>query len=241
NSLTVFMTTGGDRLESVTQDAMLGGANAALVLKVDGAPEIIQFRDVTLNADGSHTLSGLLRGRRGTDVFVEGHETGEVFVLLDPDDVETLAIALGDLGLPRAWRAVGFGALFEEAETVTQSHAGRDLKPYAPVSVTATRSGTPDDITLSWIRRTRIGGEWKDGTGTVPLGEAYEAYEVDILDGPGGTVLRTLTAPGPAVTYASADIAADLGSTPTDLSVVIYQMSDVVGRGFPRAVTLEIA
>ncbi|MEI4235274.1 phage tail protein, partial [Roseovarius sp. D22-M7] len=32
NSLTVFMTTGGDRLESVTQDAMLGGANAALVL-----------------------------------------------------------------------------------------------------------------------------------------------------------------------------------------------------------------
>ena len=185
NSLTVFMTSGGDRLESVTQNAMLGGANAALVLKADGAPEVIQFRDVTLNPDGSYTLSGLLRGRRGTDVFVDGHATGEVFVLLDPDDVETLAIALGDLGLPRTWRAVGFGALFEEAETVTHSHAGRDLKPYAPVSVTATRSGTPDDITLSWIRRTRIGGDLRDGTGTVPLAEVSEAYEVDILDGPG--------------------------------------------------------
>ncbi|MEI4235238.1 GTA baseplate fiber-binding domain-containing protein, partial [Roseovarius sp. D22-M7] len=240
NSLTVFMTTGGDRLESVTQDAMLGGANAALVLKADGAPEIIQFRDVTLNADGSYTLSGLLRGRRGTDVFVDGHATGEVFVLLDPDDVETLAIALGDLGLPRAWRAVGFGALFEEAETVTQSHAGRDLMPYAPVGVTATRSGMPDDITLSWIRRTRIGGEWKDGTGTVPLGEAHEAYEVDILDGPGGAVLRTLAATSPCAVYANADILADFGAVPASLSVKVYQLSTVAGRGFPRTVTLEI-
>jgi hypothetical protein len=28
---------------------------------------------------------------------------------------------------------------------------------------------------------------------------------------------------------------------PASLSVVVYQMSAVVGRGFPRAVTLEIA
>ena len=106
NSLTVFMTTGGERLESVTQEALVNGANAALVLKANGEPEIIQFRDVTLNPDGSYTLTGLLRGRRGTDVFVDGHAAGEVFVLLDPDDVETLVTALGDLGLPRSWRAV---------------------------------------------------------------------------------------------------------------------------------------
>ena len=33
NTLTVFMTTGGERLESTTQEAMLNGANAALLLK----------------------------------------------------------------------------------------------------------------------------------------------------------------------------------------------------------------
>jgi hypothetical protein len=38
NSLTVFMTTGAERLESVTQEAMLNGANAALVLKANGEP-----------------------------------------------------------------------------------------------------------------------------------------------------------------------------------------------------------
>lgn len=240
NSLTVFMTTGGERLESVTQEALVNGANAALVLKANGEPEIIQFRDVTLNPDGSYTLTGLLRGRRGTDVFVDGHAAGEVFALLDPDDVETLLTALGDLGLPRSWRAVGFGTLFEDAETFLQSHSGRDLKPYAPWDVRAVKTGSPTNITLSWARRTRIGGELKDGTGVVPLGEASESYEVDILDGPGGAVKRTLTSATPSVVYANAEILADFGAVPTALYVVVYQLSAVAGRGFPRAVTLEI-
>ena len=240
NSLTVFMTAGGERLESVTQEALVNGANAALVLKANGGPEIIQFRDVALNPDGSYTLEGLLRGRRGTDVFVEGHAPGELFALLDPDDVETLVTALGDLGLTRSWRAVGFGALFEDAGTIIQSHSGRDLRPYAPWNVRAVKSGSPSNITLSWVRRTRIGGELKDGTGIVPLGESVEAYEVDILDGPGGAVKRTLTASGPSLVYANADILADFGAAPSALSVAVHQLSAVAGRGFPRAVTLEI-
>ena len=240
NSLTVFMTTGGERLESVTQDSMLSGANAALVLKANGEPEIIQFRDVTLNPDGSYTLSGLLRGRRGTDVFVDGHEAGELFVLLDPDDVETMVTSLGDLDLPRSWRAVGFGTIFEDAETLVASHTGRDLKPYAPWNVQAALTGSPANISLSWVRRTRIGGELKDGTGLVPLGETSEAYEIDILSGPGGAVKRTLTATSPNVVYANADILADFGVVPSSLTVTVFQISAVAGRGFPRTVTLEI-
>jgi hypothetical protein len=241
NSLTVFMTTGAERLESVTQEAMLNGANAALLLKANGAPEVIQFRDVTLNPDGSFTLTGLLRARRGTDVFVDGHQPGELFVLLDPDDVETLTVPLGDLGLARSWRAVGFGTLFEDAETVVQSHSGRDLMPLAPVHVTATLTGSPASILLGWVRRTRIGGELKDGTGTVPLGEASEAYEVDILDGPGGAVLRTLSSATPSVVYANADIVADFNDVPASLTIAVFQLSAVAGRGFARTVTLPIS
>ena len=33
----------------------------------------------------------------------------------------------------------------------------------------------------------------------VPLGEASEAYEVDVLDGPGGVVKRTLASTSPSV------------------------------------------
>ncbi len=241
NSLTVFMTTGAERLESVTQEALLNGANAALVLKANGEPEVIQFRDVQLNPDGSFTLTGLLRGRRGTDVFVDGHLPGELFVLLDADDVETLAVPLGELGLTRSWRAVGFGSLFEDAETVVQAHTGRDLMPLAPVHVTAALTGSPASITITWVRRTRIGGELRDGNGTVPLGEASEAYEVDILDGPGGAVVRTLTSASPSAVYANADILADFGAVPATLTVAVHQLSAAAGRGFPRSVTLEIS
>ena len=37
------------------------------------------------------------------------------------------------------------------------------------------------DVTLSWQRRTRVGGELIDGSGGVPLAEDSEAYELEIL------------------------------------------------------------
>jgi hypothetical protein len=40
-----------------------------------------------------------------------------------------------------------------------------------------------------------LGGEWLDGTGTVPLSESSEAYEVDVLNGP-PAVARTYAASG---------------------------------------------
>lgn len=238
NSLRVFMMVGGERLESVTQEALLNGANAALLLKANGEPEILQFRTVALQRDGSYLLTGLLRGRRGTDIYCAGHQVGETFVLLEEATAARLTLALGDLGLARSWRAVGTGQLFDEAQTVTRIHSGRDLRPYAVAHPKAIASGA--DILLSWIRRTRIGGELRDGTDTVPLSETVEAYEVDVLDAPGGAVLRTLTSASPSVTYPAAALAADFGGMPATLSVVIYQLSGVIGRGLPRAVTLSI-
>lgn len=239
NDLTVFMTAGGERLAGVTQEAMLNGANAALLLRADGAPELIQFRDVEAKASGAFTLRGLLRGRRGTDVFVTGHTAGETFVLLEPETIERTLLALGDLGLTRHWRAVGAGDLFDAAPILSRVLTGRDLMPYAPVHLKAEVSGA--DIRLSWLRRSRLGGAWQDGSGEVILGEAAEAYEVDILDGPGGSVLRTLHATGPSVPYAQSDIATDFGAMPATLSLVVCQLSATVGRGFPRTATLEIA
>jgi hypothetical protein len=235
------MTTGGDALESVTQEVMLSGAaNAALIVKANGEPEIIQFRDVSYDAGaGSYTLTGLLRGRRGTDVFCDGHAVGELFVLLEAETIGGTTLELADLDLTRQWRAVSFGSLFEDATIEPRVHTGRDLKPYAPWAVNAALDA--GDIVITWHRRTRIGGELKDGTGTVPLGEASEAYEVDILAAPGGAVLPTLESATESATYAAADIGTDFGTTPASLSVVVYQMSAVAGRGFPRAVTLEIA
>jgi hypothetical protein len=242
--LALSMAVGAGRLESVTQEAMLNGANAALLLRADGTPELVQFREVEPVAGGGFVLRGLLRGRRGTDVFAATpHPVGTRFILLEPATLEATLFALGEIGLLRQWRAVGRGGDFDLAPTVGSIALGRDLMPYAPVHLKARLVST--GVEISWARRTRIGGDLRDGTGTVPLSEASEAYALDILSAPpgsaGSTVLRTLTTTVPLTIYSNADIAADFGAAPGSLTLSVAQISAAIGRGFARVETVEIA
>jgi hypothetical protein len=104
------------------------------------------------------------------------------------------------------------------------------LKPLSPAHVRGARSG--GDLLLTWVRRTRLGGDSWDGI-DVPLGETEERYEIDILDG--ATVKRTLTATTPAATYTAAQQTADFGAPQPSIALRIYQMSATRGRGTPRA------
>jgi len=72
----------------------------------------------------------------------------------------------------------------------------------------------------------------------VPLHEAVEAYEVEILDA-AGDVLRVLSAASEQVLYAEADAVADFGAVPAALDVRVYQLSAAVGRGFPARAKVE--
>lgn len=241
NTLRVFMNVGATDLVSVSQLEMVNGANPAALIHANGDVEIIQFRDVVVNADTSRTLSGLLRGRRGTDVFVGGHAAGETFLLLDPDTVDLVSLTLGEVGATRFYKGVTTGQLFEEAPTTTKISAGNDLKPYHPASQKVTIGGG-DDLTLTWVRRTRVGGQLQDGQGTVPLSEDSEEYEVDILDTPGGSVVRTFTGlSSPTVLYTSANQTTDGFSPPlSQLTFKVFQVSVQVGRGFSLEVTIDV-
>lgn len=64
----------------------------------------------------------------------------------------------------------------------------------------------------------------------MPLGEAYEAYEIDILASPSGPLKRTLTSTSPSVVYTNAQIMADFGSMPASLSLAVCQMSAMARR-----------
>jgi hypothetical protein len=97
------------------------------------------------------------------------------------------------------------------------------------VHIKATRNGG-GDLTITWVRRTRYSGEWRDLV-DVPLNEANEAYEVDVLDG-AGQVVRTLSSTSPSITYTAADQTTDFGAPPSGLAVAVYQISAAIGRGF---------
>ena len=214
---------------------MLAGFNALAMFKANGEIEVLQFRDAVSLGSGRFTFSTFLRGRRGTDAMAYGHALGERFVMLSSATVRPYTIGTTALNALRYWRSNTLGMLPEDGDVISLIDRGRDQMPYAPVHIEAARSGS--DVALTWVRRTRMGGEQIDGTGTVPLNEASEAYQVDVLATPGGAVLRTLTATAPAVTYPAAEIAADFGVTPAALSLRVYQMSAAVGRGFTREVS----
>lgn len=231
NSLSVRLYNSTETLTAATEASVLNGANTLAVETATGMWEVIQFRDVTVNPDGSYTLSTLLRGQCGTDAdMAVSVQTGARVVLYD-DRLGVLTGSSDRLGVELALRygpsvAVVSDTRFKD-ETVTP--AGVAIRPYAPVHLRQTHSGA--DLVLSWIRRTRFGGDSWDQT-EVPLNEESERYVIDILDG--AAVKRTIAVDAATVaTYTSAQQIADFGSAQSSVSWVVYQISTVYGRGAP--------
>ncbi|WP_346432310.1 hypothetical protein [Breoghania sp. L-A4] len=120
---------------------------------------------------------------------------------------------------------------------LTHAASGAGLKPLSPVHPRARREPATGDVLITWIRRTRIGGDsWEQVE--VPLAEETEAYAVDILDG--ASVARTLTVGGPAVRYTAAEQAVDFGAPPATLTIAVQQISASHGRGTPRSETFDV-
>jgi len=93
-----------------------------------------------------------------------------------------------------------------------------------------------EGVMFSWVRRTRLAAEsWE--IREVPLGEEFEAYELDVLSG--GATVRTLPASEPNILYPSADELADFGAPQSSHSVRIAQLSATVGRDVVAAAVLQ--
>jgi hypothetical protein len=223
----------GDTLAGVTEASVLGGDNHAVI----GAPgrwEIVGFRDATLESDGTYTLSNLLRGRLGTEQHTAGHQAGDVFILLESGTLGRVDIDINALGLQRLYKAVTLGDTLQGTDEAAFTALAEGLKPYSPVHMAGARNAS-GDLTITWVRRTRIGGEWQDYV-DVPLGEASEAYEVDVLDG--ASVVRTLTATTPSVIYTAANQVTDFGTAQASVDIEVYQISATVGRGHEGAASV---
>ncbi|NWG26792.1 MAG: hypothetical protein HXY30_20630, partial [Pseudorhodoplanes sp.] len=227
----------GGALASVPDARLLDGANAAALRQPDGRWEVLQFGNAELVGEGTYLLSRLLRGQAGSAGAIgDPLPADAAFVLLDAHLVP-IARGLDALGRPMHLRLVAAGRDHGDPSSLALEATPQPtaLRPLAPVHLRATRGGS--GVTIRWIRRTRIDGDsW--AAADVPLGEAFEAYEIDILAG--SDVIRTLTANAPQVLYAAADEIADFGSPQATLSVRVVQMSATVGRGLSAEATFSL-
>ncbi len=215
-------------LTSTTRLKMLAGANAAAVRNALGGWEVLQFERADLIEPSVYRLSGLLRGQAGTEhEMTDTIAAGARFVLIDAALVRVNLVP-AEIGLPLNWR---FGPSDRDLGTDgydQQAHAFRGVgnRPLSPVHLRGVRDD--GDLTITWIRRTRKGGDsWYSAE--VPLGEERESYQVEILNR--SNVVRTFNASSANIVYRAEQQIADFGQQPPTVAVRVYQTNAAWGRG----------
>jgi hypothetical protein len=223
-------------LESLPETQVLGGGNSFALRGPDGW-EIMQFRDAELIAERTWRLSHLLRGQRGTEHRIGPVAAGADIVFLSGSMV-ALGTSMDLIGRPFRYR-VGSSVLLAADPAMAEVEASATttaLQPFAPVRLTARREA--GGIRLSWVRRTRLGGDGWD-LADVPLGEAGERYRLAILSA-GGAELRVVETAVPEHLYPTADELADFGAPQTVLRIAVSQVSALAGPGGVAEANLAI-
>jgi hypothetical protein len=181
NSVTVALGHSAMMLEDGEAARLAAGANLAMV-----GDELLQFERAEPLGGARWRLSGLWRGRRGTEAAIGGHVAGERFVLLAPETLATLDLPAATLGGTARVLAQGVGE-GDTAEAVA-AIGGVSVLPPGPVGLLAER--TDAGARLSWTRRSRLGWDWRDGV-DAPLGEERERYRVTVTSGGGERVVES--------------------------------------------------
>lgn len=227
NHVDVALLHDGMTLLSCDDAALVNGANPAMI-----GDELIQFRRADPLGDGRYRLSGLLRGRRGTEWAMAGHGAGDRFVLIEAPSLLSLDLSLATVGGVIEVMASGVGD--EAAVTDEMAVSGAALRPPAPVHLHV-ELRVNDDIAISWTRRSRAGWTWLDG-GDGPLGEEVERYRLEILPETG--TARTVEVAAADYLYTAAERTAD-GATAAAAMTVSVRQYGLAGWSMP--VTAQVA
>ena len=232
-------------LASVTDLALFAGANALAVEAAPGVWEVLQAGVAELIAPGRYRLSRLLRGQRGTEGAIGSPAPAGARVVVLDEALVALPVPEAALGLEANWR---FGPASKPVADRSYRQLGFTpegvgLRPFSvgPRSAAvahrarARRSHDRLDPPLAGARRRQLdrrrGAARRGARGLRGRGPRRRR---------GGP--RRWPRPRPASTYTAAQQLADLGALlgPGDtLSIRIFQLSALVGRGAPASVTLE--
>lgn len=236
---TIHVSLSGGSLQSISALQQLNGGNAAAILSRNGAWEVVQFRTAEELAPDVWRLGDLLRGQLGTeDAMLAGAEDGAPFVLLD-GAVPSAGLKPAEAGLTLNWRVGPAGADLESDVFTLETAAGglRAAMPLSPVHLRAAFD-EGGDLSLTWIRRGRIGADGWDAD-EIPLGEEAEAYLVEVRTA-GGALKRTAETYAPAWTYEADAIAADFGEGGTAVLTVRQRKRPGGTAGLPATLSVEM-
>lgn len=232
NVLDVELTSG--TLSSATRSQVYAGANLALI-----GDEILAFTTPEPNASGfnRYTLSGLLRGRKDSEIAA--HVTpGERFVLLSDANLLAVPIDWSDVGAPRHWRVLANGSDGELDVGQEFTPTGANLRPFAVTNITGFYdTDASQDWTIDWVRRSRTPKPRIFAAfGHVDLDP--RTYRLEVLDGPDGATVRSETVnDAETFLYTAAMQTTDFATTQPQIHLRITRVSSW-GDGKPALATL---
>lgn len=201
--------------ESRSRTAVLAGAN---LLRV--GEELLQFRAATPMGGNLFRLSGLLRGRYGTEQAVTSWPVGTPVQQLMPDRMLFLPMGADAIGRQVTIAAVGRGDPAGGTEAV-QELEGQAVAPLAPVHVRARRMAN-GDITFSWVGRDRALFEWVSSS---VVGGQIFVCRVRAVSGPQPVEISRRMSEGGFV-YAFSEQVADFGEQLSDFEISIVVEGD---------------
>lgn len=104
HTIEVVLANADKWLMSADSAALDAGANLAAV-----GGELVQFAGAEPVGPGRFLLTGLRRGRRGSEAATTGHGPSEAFVLIVPAALKVLAFAEAQVGMTATVTALGVG------------------------------------------------------------------------------------------------------------------------------------
>lgn len=230
-------------LANVTESAVLQGVNWFMV-----GDEIIGARDATLNADGTYTLSYLLRGLRGTyDSAGNDKSAGQKVVGLYGIFASGLFRDVSaSPTTSRAYKFVPAGLSIADVDEVPVTAQGWNARPFPVRDYSVSKNDARSRFTFAHWSRLRYPVGW---TGPFQMDESFEEYVLRIYD-PTNTDLKrvkTVTSRGTGagklrdrwIDYPAAEQTAD-GYTPGASETYWVEFAQVGEHGEGRTWRQEV-
>lgn len=226
NTVTVEMI-GGATLSSYTESQVLNGYGIA-ALGAGDQWEIIQYKTATLVGENTYQLSGLLRGRRGTEWAMSLHEVGDTFVLGSETAWRLYNVPTRDLNTERRYKAPAFRTRLSDAAYKLFTDQAARRRPYSVANLKV-ESLSDGGIYVTWAHRSLVGGEWLSGS-DVAIDSAFTTFNVTFstID---GDVRKSYSTTAEFYGYSAAQIASDFGGTPPVIKIRVAQNNSDYGDG----------
>jgi hypothetical protein len=217
--VTVQMDYG--ELESVAPESMLAGSNIGYI-----GGNLFGFVTAEYLGDDTYRLSKIRQGLRGTEVFIDNIQVGDVFILVN-DRLTFIPVNAVAIKTKRYYKIVAAENSPSAVSGVPITLSGGTLLPMSPYNVKGFRDSA-GNLSITWLPRSRQ-------IPAVQQGGYPDAnnYMVDIWNG--STLVKTVRIRGARLfEYTAAAQTTDFGGLQSSLTIDVSTLSETIGRGIPR-------